>query len=973
MAAPVYIDGAVVTGASLSSITFTMSGITHTTDDFLIAFVKESNNAGAQVWDDDGGGGNGWTREAYNRTTSGRDQETAVYWKFATSASEPNPTFTWAGTTNPMTGILLVYRGVDTNSPFTELTYANGTNDCNPPNPAVQVDNINTRVVCFHAATHDDISSVGAPTGFTIRDYQYGGSAGHTADHRDSFSADIVVSTTGPYSPPDWTHGASNTTPEWSTYSIALNEIQPIWITSPTSGTKYQWNDVNKTITGGGFEATQSTGKVELWSDATGTTKVTQSIDTWSDTSIQFDVTQGALTDGTNYLVVTNATGDATSPLALSLGFGPYQPYLASVTDADHYWPMQNAYTDVAARVSRPFNNVQTGTPSFVTTPKLCRGDTHSFRIDQSVESSEVADSPYTNITNTHQSRDIGGWVQIANLQQEPGIIIEEGGGVNNYYMLVNPNGRLVINIADDGDYKAQRYSDFALQINRTYHVLMHSDQPNKVWELYIDGEVQTAPLAGSLGTKNDMVLHSGDWTFGDADANLDTGGVDINYRACNTMYMAQWGTWSNTGGGAPLTATQIKNDLFRAGAASEHTISAGTQAAMQTAMDAFDSQTHADVPLTYDIEAPSSGGPDLELTLTDQVWPDEVKFQIRWLGTGVLTIRNSGTSNFDSAKAWGPNGGTFTVIETAPVTVTVRDITDNSVIQNARVYLLGAVSDQGMNSNGGSSGGYIQAAGTVASSTLIDTRIDCALDDWTTPSSQFGASADYYGSWQFGSSSVFVSQATGLTPRMATTTAAALGLVDGERTQLRCVLDSDANTADFYSRTGTAIELLSSDAGWSLVVGGVTLTGTVARPANASANATAFASYGGFVNEAAGTFFGFRSYDLDAASVDLEVYADDMTSWLSTGTFTGTSGETWTMKDTATLSNYSSRYEGIVDAVLTDASGQVTTEIDYTSSQPVTGRVRKAGTGTKYQTSPISATITAAGLDLTIFMIPDE
>lgn len=29
-------------------------------NDFMVAFVKQSENTGAQVWDDDGGGGNGW-------------------------------------------------------------------------------------------------------------------------------------------------------------------------------------------------------------------------------------------------------------------------------------------------------------------------------------------------------------------------------------------------------------------------------------------------------------------------------------------------------------------------------------------------------------------------------------------------------------------------------------------------------------------------------------------------------------------------------------------------------------------------------------------------------------------------------------------------------------------------------------------------------------------------------------------------
>lgn len=55
-----------------------------------------------------------------------------------------------------------------------------------------------------------------------------------------------------------------------------------------------------------------------------------------------------------------------------------------------------------------------------------------------------------------------------------------------------------------------------------------------------------------------------------------------------------------------------------------------------------------------------------------------------------------------------------------------------------------------------------------------------------------------------------------------------------------------------------------------------------------------------------------------------------------------------------------------------TDVLGKVTTTYYYSGTQPVIGRVRKAGTPPLYKTSPIGATITAAGLDLVVFMVPD-
>lgn len=57
----------------------------------------------------------------------------------------------------------------------------------------------------------------------------------------------------------------------------------------------------------------------------------------------------------------------------------------------------------------------------------------------------------------------------------------------------------------------------------------------------------------------------------------------------------------------------------------------------------------------------------------------------------------------------------------------------------------------------------------------------------------------------------------------------------------------------------------------------------------------------------------------------------------------------------------------------LTNASGIITTAFEYTNSQPVTGKVRRATTGTKYKTGTIVGTITSTGLDTTVLLISDE
>jgi len=57
-----------------------------------------------------------------------------------------------------------------------------------------------------------------------------------------------------------------------------------------------------------------------------------------------------------------------------------------------------------------------------------------------------------------------------------------------------------------------------------------------------------------------------------------------------------------------------------------------------------------------------------------------------------------------------------------------------------------------------------------------------------------------------------------------------------------------------------------------------------------------------------------------------------------------------------------------------TNGSGVLSTaSFNYTSNQPITGKVRKATAGTKYKTGAITGTITASGLDATVLLITDE
>lgn len=209
-------------GTNLTSVTPTINGSAQE-NDFMIAYCHNSQNAAAKTWDDDGGGGNGWTRLDYNRTTSGRDRETAIYYK-KHSGTESDPTFTIGGSGSHSSGVIETFRGVDATNPF-DVTYSTashftaGSNNSLPTNDSITTVTDGAWVVINHMATHDDITVAGAPTGYTVR----ANLVGSNKDHRQSIVATKEIVTAGAESPGAWTHTASPTNvQEYHLYTLAL-------------------------------------------------------------------------------------------------------------------------------------------------------------------------------------------------------------------------------------------------------------------------------------------------------------------------------------------------------------------------------------------------------------------------------------------------------------------------------------------------------------------------------------------------------------------------------------------------------------------------------------------------------------------------------------------------------------------------------------------------------------------------------
>jgi len=675
-----FIDSNIQDSSGAQALTFAIPAGA-TTDDLILVFVKQSENTGQQIWDDDGGGGRGYTRLAYNRFTSGRDQETAIYYKMH-SGSETNPTFTWdsGGVNEPMSGSMLIYRGIDTLVPIANYGYSVNQNDANPPNPSVVIETNNSWVVCCHAATHDDITAVAAPTGFTLRTQVWNGTAD---DHRNHFTADISGLNPQTYSPPDWQHTASATTPEYQTYSIALNEVQAISVS--TYPAAFNWGDTGLVATGLGFEATQNTGKLEMWSDASGTIKVAQTITSWSDSSITFTATQGGLANNVAvYLAITNHNGDVTPVRQSNVGLVNYQAAVNAI-NPDHFWSFDGTYVDTGVGgAQRDATQSVVGTHPWVTA--IADDATQAMQFDDILDRRECPDSPYMNVTIDAAERTVAGWIQLGDVQKSMGAIWKEGGGVQNLALISGLGNVLMAQAADSpgNAINAQAVAEIKLTPNRPYHFAMRytlTESPKEL-RLYLDGIEQPYALTNGnpfgAGTFNS---HSGDVTWGNSDNNLETGGTDISYAGQVDCKYQHWCSWSDNSpnSGALNKTTEILEVLFKRGALPKYTLALDTEANVQTALDALGTLEVEDYPLGIRV-AGVTGQSNMTLTATNLTFNSRTSMQVEWRGSGVLTWVVSSGSELDDTKLYASNGGSIVVER--PATFTVANLLAGSIVE---------------------------------------------------------------------------------------------------------------------------------------------------------------------------------------------------------------------------------------------------------------------------------------------------
>jgi len=183
---------------------------------------------------------------------------------------------------------------------------------------------------------------------------------------------------------------------------------------------------------------------------------------------------------------------------------------------------------------------------------------------------------------------------------------------------------------------------------------------------------------------------HAGANCVGNPDNNLEMGTVDINFagqEGCNVSHFCTWSDNSTNTNKGGLIQSEI-TALFERGAIPTITITSDTEANMQIALDVIADTTRTNVPLAIRVERVTGGG-SLELTADNINFDPLGSLDVQYYGsTGeVLTWVNSNGGSIDSNKLSSYNGGTISIKEDAPITVTVLDF-DGVPVENARVLI---------------------------------------------------------------------------------------------------------------------------------------------------------------------------------------------------------------------------------------------------------------------------------------------
>lgn len=359
-----------------------------------------------------------------------------------------------------------------------------------------------------------------------------------------------------------------------------------------------------------------------------------------------------------------------------------------STLGADHHWKFDGNSNDAIGSANG------TDTTITHTASAIAEDATNAMTMDSRTDS--VAIPTTTTINNSAQARKaVGGWFMVDDVELPTCQIYREGDATTYWQFVIFPGNSVMLEVRDGATWQVQVYSDIALAADRAYHLcgkLEGNAYGNEV-VFWIDGVEQTAatptdrqPDDASLASRAVPYFGNG----GTAGINGTTFVMDSpgDNRTTEQVITATYQHWFAFGdeADAQLTDTEVRETLFERGALADVTISTGTEAAMQTALDAYADTLRGNAPCCIEVEAVTGGG-DFTLDLDNITFSPLASIHVRYNGTtDTLTLRN--TNGADCSITAAPFGGTVNVVTEVTVKVTAKNASTFANIQSARVLL---------------------------------------------------------------------------------------------------------------------------------------------------------------------------------------------------------------------------------------------------------------------------------------------
>jgi hypothetical protein len=354
-----------------------------------------------------------------------------------------------------------------------------------------------------------------------------------------------------------------------------------------------------------------------------------------------------------------------------------------SALSPEHHWKLDLNSNDAIGSVN--------GVDTAVTYPTVpIAEDATSCLLLNTINGDRVVLPTTTDINNSAQARKaLGGWFSISSINAHPVRIYGEGNQSTAFQFVLAYGNNLLFEVIEPTNFTIQIYSDNVVANDRAYHIigLFEGNGYDNEARFFVDGIEQTnaEPISRQPGNADLNLRAAG--TFGDSTATVGVGGGVVLLQGPTDGSYNHWASWGDTVN-AELTATEIREELFEKGALPGTTISAGTEAVMQTALDLLANTVRGDEPLNIEVQA-NTGDTDFTLTADNITHDSLASIHVRYMGTAILTWRNDNGS--DASIFSTPNGGTV-LVETE-TNLTINGLQNPTEV---RIYDAGTVTEIG-------------------------------------------------------------------------------------------------------------------------------------------------------------------------------------------------------------------------------------------------------------------------------------